>query len=284
MGSVELAVKAIEMAIRQNENFPLAHRRLAFLYRREFDDEVQANYHRRQSAEARKRIGRFRPTINHRKQTILDVDTIEQLSTTEKIGNIAVPSSEVINIVSGLPRSGTSMMMQMLIAGGMHPLTDGKRQSDESNPKGYFEHEKVKSLARDRSWVGEGKGKVLKVVAPLVPFLPPIYHYRFILMIRSLAEVVDSQEKMLDRLGTKNDASKSSSLAGIYAKQLRKAVRIATQNPLFEMITVKYDDVLTNPLETATRIGKFLQIDLDLESMTAVVDPSLHRSRSGTTK
>ena len=68
----------------------------------------------------------------------------------------------MIAIVSGLPRSGTSLMMQMLAAGGMPVLSDGERQADTDNPKGYFEWERIKRLPKDPACIVEAEGKVVK--------------------------------------------------------------------------------------------------------------------------
>src|SRR5690606_12020707 len=106
-----------------------------------------------------------------------------------------------ITIVSGLPRSGTSMMMQMLKNAGMEIFTDEVREADANNPKGFFEHEKIKALAKDNKFLKDAKGKVAKVVCQLVKFLPANYNYKVILMKRDLQEVVTSQHKMLVELG-----------------------------------------------------------------------------------
>ncbi|MFC2085810.1 hypothetical protein ACFLRO_01215, partial [Bacteroidota bacterium] len=108
-----------------------------------------------------------------------------------------------ITVVSGLPRSGTSMMMQMLDKGGLEPFVDDKREADENNPRGYYEHEAVKSLARNKQWLPQAEGKVVKVIANLLTHLPANFHYRVIFMERDITEIVTSQKRMLKRMGKK---------------------------------------------------------------------------------
>src|SRR5208283_3954323 len=108
----------------------------------------------------------------------------------------------MITIVSGLPRSGTSLMMQMLVAGGMTPLSDGERKADTDNPRGYLEWERIKQLPKEPGLIAEAEGKVVKVVSQLLLSLPEGPHYRIVFMQRPLAEVLKSQEQMLKRRGT----------------------------------------------------------------------------------
>src|SRR5687768_8758894 len=112
-----------------------------------------------------------------------------------------------IVVVSGLPRSGTSMAMKMLEAGGLSVVTDGLRTPDEDNPKGYYEDERVKRLHKepDKTWLHEARGKVVKIISFLLKSLPPDHNYKVVLMQRNLREIVASQNKMLARLGKPND-------------------------------------------------------------------------------
>jgi hypothetical protein len=110
--------------------------------------------------------------------------------------------AERIVVVSGLPRSGTSMMMKMLEAGGIPVLTDYEREADEDNPKGYFEFERVKNLKDgDDAWLPQAKGKVVKVIAALLTDLPSSYEYEVIFMRRAMPEILASQRQMLIRRG-----------------------------------------------------------------------------------
>ena len=106
-----------------------------------------------------------------------------------------------IVVVCGLPRSGTSLMMQMLNSGGVDIYQDNLRTPDENNPNGFFEHENVKALMKGNNWFKEAKGKAIKVVSPLFRFLSPSFTYKVIIMKRDIVEIVNSQHKMLVRAG-----------------------------------------------------------------------------------
>jgi hypothetical protein len=184
-----------------------------------------------------------------------------------------------ITIVSGLPRSGTSLMMQMLVAGGMPPLTDGRRAADHNNPRGYFELEAVKHTRTDHSWLAQAEGKVVKVVHLLIPHLPPNREYRVILMQRDLSEIVASQRAMLHQLGRPGANISDSKLATIFEGQLAEALQWVSNNPNFQILQVQHREVIEQPVVVAQRIAAFLGGDLDSERMAAAVEPGLYRQR-----
>lgn len=182
-------------------------------------------------------------------------------------------------VVTGLPRSGTSMMMQMLAAAGLAPFTDGARAADPSNPHGYYEHERVKGLARDRAWVPDADGHVVKVVAPLLPYLPAGPAYRVIMMDRSADEILRSQTAMLGRL--ERPAADEEALRPLYARTLAAAQGWLARTDRAEALVVPHRDALTDPAETARRVAAFLSLGPDAPAaMVAAVDPSLHRERA----
>src|SRR5262249_47410480 len=153
-----------------------------------------------------------------------------------------------IVIVSGLPRSGTSMMMKMLEAGGVPIMTDAIRTADIDNPKGYYEYERVKDLEKesDKSYVREGRGKALKVISFLLKELPDDNYYRVVFMRRDLDEVISSQNKMLDRRGEQSIDDREM-MAEAYRNHLA-AVKILVRNrPNFEMLEVRYDHAVKDP-------------------------------------
>ncbi len=198
-----------------------------------------------------------------------------------EVGERAAP--HVITVVSGLPRAGTSMMMQALVAAGLTPFTDEQRAADESNPKGYLEHASVKGLARDSRFLEQAKGKVVKVVAPLLPFLPPRYHYKVVFMERDLEEVIGSQRRMLARNGKEKKAKTYPlGLHNAFKEHLRKVERWQELCPNVEMVRVPYGEVITDPLTAMKRVNAFLGTTLDVAAMAQAVDPALHRVRSGT--
>jgi len=186
---------------------------------------------------------------------------------------------EVI-VVSGLPRSGTSMMMKMLDAAGLPIMTDYERSADEDNPKGYFEYERVKDLAQEqnKAWVREARGKVLKVISHLLAELPDDNFYRVILMRRDVSEVLASQNKMLNRRGEENPIEDEKAKEQ-YLRHLVDMKYLARKRPNFEMIEANYREALDNPLPFATSINEFLGGQFDVETMASVVDPELYRNR-----
>lgn len=182
-------------------------------------------------------------------------------------------------IVSGLPRSGTSLMMQMLQAGGMPILTDGQRAADASNPRGYYEFEPVKRLPTEGApWMASARGYALKVVSPLLTYLPANYSYQVLLMQRDLDEILRSQAAMLQRMG-QGDAKFDAAKARAEYEQHLAAVRLwLNRQPNITTLNIAYRAVIASPLEVAQQVSAFVGA-LDLEAMAAVVDPSLYRER-----
>lgn len=187
-------------------------------------------------------------------------------------------TDELITVVSGLPRSGTSMLMQMLDTTGYPCLTDGMRKADVDNPRGYFEYEKVKQLRRDCSWLPEAKGKAIKIIAQLVPFLPPQLSYRVIFMERDINEVLASQRQMLQRQGKSGGSLSDAQLGKIFERQVCEVKQILTQRNI-PTLNVVYSVVLQHPMEIAKKIEAFFGEDLDVCAMAAAVDPNLYHQR-----
>jgi hypothetical protein len=185
-----------------------------------------------------------------------------------------------IVVVSGLPRSGTSMAMKMLEAGGLRVVTDGLRTADEDNPKGYYEDERVKRLHKeeDKAWLRDARGKVIKIISFLLKSLPAEHNYQVILMHRNLREIVSSQNKMLARLGKPNDLPDEMAVQ-LLASQVKDAA-FFLQRPQFEVLELQYAETLASPRPQAERIASFLGGSLDVEKMAAVVDKDLYRNRA----
>ncbi|WP_339634225.1 alkaline phosphatase family protein [Bizionia echini] len=181
-----------------------------------------------------------------------------------------------IVIVSGLPRSGTSLMMQMLHSGGVNALTDANRKPDESNPKGYFEYDPVMRLHKDNSWLNLAQNKAIKVVAPLLKHLDPKYRYKVIFMNRDLTEVVKSQQKMIG----KNPDVLPLNLFEAYNKQLNQVEKWKDKEPGVELIYIDYKDALNKPKEVVTKLTKFIGLDLHVSDMIKCVDKSLYRNKN----
>lgn len=183
-------------------------------------------------------------------------------------------------IVSGLPRSGTSMAMKMLEAGGMELVVDNIRTADEDNPKGYYEDERVKDLAEmeDKGWLRQARGKVIKVVSSLLNNLPTNNAYRVVFMRRNLHEVLASQTKMLDRRN-EDSHTDDQDLLSMYEAHLEKVEFQLRFRPNFEALYVNYSDVVAEPVTEARRIARFVGGNLDVDRMVGAVDGSLYRNR-----
>ena len=191
--------------------------------------------------------------------------------------------NQIVTIVSGLPRSGTSMMMKLLEAGGLPPLTDNLRTADEDNPKGYYEFERVKQLPKgDVAWLPDAQGKVVKVIAALLPSLPDGYQYRVVFMQRAMPEVLASQRQMLIRRGEDPNKIPDDVIAKLFEKHLKQVNDWVSQQPHVERLDVNYNEMLKNPPPFIDQIAAFLGGQLDKAKMAAVVDPSLHRQRKET--
>ncbi len=186
----------------------------------------------------------------------------------------------MITIVSGLPRSGTSLMMQMLVAGGMTALSDGERAPDADNPRGYLEWERIKQLPNDPACIAEGEGKVIKVISRLLLSLPPGHEYRVLFMQRPLPEVLASQDQMLRRRGTYKEGVDPAAISTAFEKHLREVYAWLDRKPYVKALRVQYHDVLSKPNDMAAQLAQFLEIPFDVGSMTKQVDASLYRNRA----
>ena len=185
-----------------------------------------------------------------------------------------------VTIVSGLPRSGTSMMMKMLEAGGLPPMTDNLRTADVDNPKGYYEFERVKKLEEgDIAWLPEAEGKVVKVISALLKHLPDGYEYRVIFMRRNMGEILASQKKMLQNRGEATDVVSDEEIAALFEKHLQHIRHWIETHPNVLVLYLHYSDVLADPLPQARRVNAFLGNTLNVEAMALTVDPDLYRNR-----
>ncbi len=186
---------------------------------------------------------------------------------------------EPLIVVSGLPRSGTSMTMQMLEAAGLSIATDGIRKAGEDNPKGYYEYERVKELEKepDKSYLKEFRGKTIKIISFLLKDLPETNNYKVVFMRRNLDEVLASQTKMLKNRAEASETSDEEMLE-VYKNHLWKVNYLMKHRPCFELLEVNYKDVVANPRREAERISEFLG-NLDVDKMTSAVDEKLYRNR-----
>ncbi len=185
--------------------------------------------------------------------------------------------SEII-VVSGLPRSGTSLMMQMLDAGGIEVVTDHVRSADVDNPRGYFEFEKAKQVQRDASWLPQTRGKAFKMVSQLLYHLPPTERYRVIFMRRNLDEMLTSQEKMLKRRNA--TAAPRDRMKEAYRLHLEALHEWLLNQRNMKVLTVDYNELLAGPRTWAQKVSAFLDGAPAVEPLTQAVEPDLYRNRS----
>lgn len=186
----------------------------------------------------------------------------------------------MITIVSGLPRSGTSLMMQMLEAGGMPVLTDGARPADNDNCRGYYELEKVKRLERDKSWLPQAENKAVKVVSALLYELPASHRYRVLFMLRDLDEVLRSQTRMLQRLDAPDRGPPASAMRGHFQQHLERLRRWLAGAEHMDVLYCEHRALFDNPEPLVEQIVQFLDRPLDKPRMLQRIDPSLWRHRS----
>lgn len=183
-------------------------------------------------------------------------------------------------IVSGLPRSGTSMMMKMLEAGGILAMTDNLRIADDDNPNGYYEVEQVKQLkAGQTTWLAEADGQAIKVISALLEYLPREHDYQIIFMQRPMTEILASQKQMLIRRGEPTDLVTDDALAVMYDKHLVSVSQWLAKQPNMQRLDLQYGDVLGDPMTAAQQVADFLGQSLNITNMAGVVDPTLYRQR-----
>lgn len=189
-------------------------------------------------------------------------------------------STEFVTVVSGLPRSGTSMMMQILRAGGMEILTDQQRTADEDNPKGYYELERVKKMKDgDVSWVKDANGKVIKVISALLEYLPQDQNFKIIFMHRKMDEILASQKQMLVRRGEATDKASDATMADLFTRHLQKIETWLAAQKNMQVLYIQYDELLKTPQVHVETLVEFLGLPLDAHAMQNVPDADLYRQR-----
>ena len=188
-------------------------------------------------------------------------------------------ASSRITVVSGLPRSGTSLMMQLLERGGVPILADGVRAADDDNPRGYYELEAVKATKRDATWVDRAPGHAVKVISFLLDALPDTFEYRVIFMRRAIDEVLRSQRTMLDRSGQAGSTLPDDQLAAAFETQLARTDAWLEQQPHIQVLSVEHRALLSDPSTELDRVATFLGPEVDRGAMDGVVDPTLYRQR-----
>ena len=276
LGEWQRAEEAFRVALVQAPGLPLAHEELARLLRRYRTRWGEAALHLAQASAGRERLRKKR--LPAALETVPEAAGMSGLQT--ELGPPPQDRSCIVTIVSGLPRSGTSMMMQMLAAGGIEPYTDGGRPADADNPRGYFEHQKATQLHHDSAWVPEARGRALKIVAHLLPYLRRDLEYRVVFMHRAVEEVVASQAAMLARLGRKGGDLAGREMARVFSGQLVRIQEWLKRAPNVRVLPMQYAEVIENPGGAAARLAAFLGEPFDRSRAAASVVPSLCHHRS----
>jgi predicted AlkP superfamily phosphohydrolase/phosphomutase/tetratricopeptide (TPR) repeat protein len=284
LGEDERAIQAFETCLRYTPGFNAAHRYLITLYKRQPERTEDVQRHRdflRGHIARRKRATRFRGQLRREAAARAAVRAQERDRARKQARALPVEASDStiepteFLIVSGLPRSGTSLMMSMLDAAGVPIMTDAKRVADESNPRGYFEWEAVKNLPRNKYVIEQAAGRAVKVVSMLLPSLPTKHRYRVIFMQRAIDDVAGSQEKMRQKL-THAAATDSAKMVQSLTHHRDRMLQMMKQTPNADVLEIDYADLLENPRANAERVAEFAKIDKSkIDNMVAVVDPSL---------
>lgn len=281
LGRLSEAVAALQTAVGQNPVYPAAQRRLGRLHMILNDSDL-ARHHFSLARAALKRLRQIQAGLIE--QPGPADSELKPLMASVALGELGEPkqlpplSDNTITIVSGLPRSGTSMMMQMLKAGGLTLLTDNQRQADTDNPNGYFEFESAKTPGAEALWIEQAEGKVVKIIAQLLPNLSANRDYRIVFMQRPLNEVISSQNLMLERSGKQGSALSDQRLARAYHQQTRKVRSILAAHPeRVSTLAVDYHQALAAPSEVSSLLNDFFGSILDEQAMAQAIDPTLRR-------
>ena len=193
----------------------------------------------------------------------------------------AAVNESFVTIVSGLPRSGTSMLMRMLGAGGIEPLSDDKREADDDNPHGYFEYEPIRKLADDASCIYRARGRSVKVISALLEHLPADLDYRVLFVLRDMTEVLASQRRMLGNRGKLAGNADDGRLAELFGRHLEQVKSSLNAAPGTGVLYLDYAATVRDPASAAQQINVFLGGALNETAMAAAVSGELYRNRAG---
>ena len=278
-GDYKTAKAALGVAIAQSPQYTEAHMAMADILETHFDDAQGAASHREAALKQAEEepitstppnLGMIQEEIKERRTNRLQAG-----GNSEDWSN--VPQEDIVTIVSGLPRSGTSMMMQMLDKGGIVPFTDGDREADSDNPKGYYEHSKATRLATDSGWIPEARGKGVKIVAQLLDHLPNNQKYRIVFMDRDLREISRSQKAMLQRMKKSGSKLDDATLMKTLDRQVGMIEQFMHTSMNIQCLFIDYASAIMDPAGTASKLNAFLGNKLDEPAMANAVDPNLRR-------
>jgi tetratricopeptide (TPR) repeat protein len=281
-GQLDAAEKELQVALAQYPGLVRAHETLARLYREHRPDPAKAFAH-----EGRARSMRIEART-HRQSSAQPARSkgakpspLPPPTATARVAWPGVPADQIVTIVTGLPRSGTSMMMQVLAAGGFTPLMDEQRPADSDNPFGYLEFQPAIELARNAKWIPQARGKAVKIVAQLLPFLPPGEKYQVLFMHRDLQEIVASQRAMLERLGREGGRLEEDDLMTVFRNQLQVVLAKLAQRDDVRVLHLQYVNLTESPAEVVSELATFLGGKLDCQRAASAIRPELRRQRLG---
>ncbi len=260
LGLYEEAANAFELTLQMLPSVGKARNFLIDIYENKLGLQEKANIHKNY----------FKNTLKYKEKEKQEITETE---------NPYKETGDPIIIVSGLPRSGTSMMMQMLEAGGLDIFTDNKRTADENNPKGYYEYEAVKRLATDKKWLPKAKNKAVKIISHLLIHLPEKYSYKIIFMERDINEVIQSQHKMLVQLGKAKPNTYPAGLDMAFKENIKEIRKWANKQHNVDILTINYKNVINNPSSESEKVNMFLNKALDVKKMCTVVNKKLYRTK-----
>jgi predicted AlkP superfamily phosphohydrolase/phosphomutase/tetratricopeptide (TPR) repeat protein len=281
LGKPGLAAKSLRTALALNPWNIEAHETIANLYARRSTGADRASFHREQAEVARQKIAETKASL-HSAGEAESVPLPEFPPVNAIGGRISPADGAPLVVVSGLPRSGTSLMMQMLAAANIPVVTDTHRAADESNLRGYFEDERVKRLPfdEDRSWLTKVQGQAIKIVAPLLHYVSADLPMKIVFLQRPPGELIASQHALLKRDGKIPPAGGDVALARGFTDLLARVNQLLDQRPKWELLPVSFHDAVYRPEETARAVATFLGMPRDTAAMAAAADPNLHRTRS----
>lgn len=258
------AAQAYEVALKIAPNNGTARNKIISLYTKQLNNDTRATFHKE-----------ILKSASESTETIEELFSIDDFSIQPRQAKQKLPE---IMVVSGLPRSGTSLVMQMLKAGGVNIFTDNIRLADENNPKGFFEHQKARQLLRNNQWLEEASGKAIKIVIPLLYKIPPRFNYKIIVVLRSLHEIIDSQQKMLMREGKSKGDTYPANIEISYAQYMNKLSGWIENNHNCEVLLLKHSEIIAQPQIEAKKIIDFLHLKAEPQKIAQVVDQKLYRS------
>jgi len=294
-GDTERARVALETALKFRPAMIRAHRWLAVLYAHDPEHSAKATFHRLEVARLQASVQQARPATQDRRDRLFDLPPIppprERLVILDRERPLPKPkptkSGKTFVLVSGLPRSGTSLMMQMLAAGGMSVVTDGKRTADVDNPKGYYEWEDLKQIARHPELLDgdDMNGRAIKCLSMLLRSMPAHHDYKVLFMTRPIDQVIASQTRMIQRLATDGARLEDRDLMRGLTSHREETLQWLASSPHMQVLEIDYPTLIESPEDVLPRIADFLGHDLlpCPQAMHAVIDPALHRQRSSCT-